>query len=59
MKDNIRNIESISITDLTLNSTNKLLVVPLLMIVYDGRKTLSLCSKDKYFDIFVKYLILL
>lgn len=54
---NIRNIESVSITDLALNSSDKLLIISSLIVVYDGGKMLNLCAKDKYFDELVKKVV--
>ncbi len=54
---NIRNIESIKIWDLVQNGTNRMLVVPAIIVMYDGGKQLNLCAKDKYFDIYVKKIV--
>lgn len=54
---NIRNIESIKVWDLVQNSEGKRLVIPAIMIIYDGGKQLNLCAKDKYFDIYVKKVV--
>jgi len=51
---NIRNIESIKLTDLVQSYDNKRIIVPSLLVVYDNGKVLNLCSRDKYFDVFVK-----
>ncbi len=52
---NIRNIESIKLWDLVSHDeSNKRIVIPAFMVIYDGGKQLNLCAKDKYFDIFVK-----
>lgn len=51
----IKNLESIKIYDLLIqNNSNKNLIIPTMMITYNGNKMLNLCSKDKYFDIYVK-----
>jgi len=51
----IKDIEEIHITDLVPSSREgKLDVLPSLFIMYDGGKYLSLCSQDKYFDVFVR-----
>lgn len=51
---NIRNLESIKVWDLVMNSSSKTLVIPAILIIYDGGKHMNLCAKDKYFDVFVK-----
>lgn len=51
---NIRNLESVKVWDLVMNSTSKTLVIPAILVVYDGGKHMNLCAKDKYFDVFVK-----
>ena len=51
----IKNIEEVNFTDLMPISTDeKIKVIPSLLIKYNGGKYLNLCSKDKYFDVFVK-----
>lgn len=50
----IENLESISITDLVQNVSGKTFIIPLVIISYDGNKTMSLCSHDKYFDVYIK-----
>ena len=45
---NIRNLEYVNFWDLHGTSDSKILVIPAIMINYDGGKTLNLCSKDKY-----------
>lgn len=56
---NIKNIESITISDMNFSSRNssKVIIVPNLLVIYDGGKTLSLCSKDKYFNTYVKKVV--
>ena len=54
---NIRHIEYINFWDLHGTKDSKILVIPAIMITYDGGKTLNLCSKDKYFDIYVKKIV--
>ncbi len=51
---NIRNLESIKIWDLVTPSPSKMIVMPTILIVYDGGKVLNLCCKDKYYDVYVK-----
>lgn len=51
---NIRNITYIKLYDIVIAKTPKIVVVPSLLINYDGGKTLNLCSKDKYFTTYVK-----
>ena len=52
---NIKDIEEIKFTDLWPSSRgDKITVLPSLYISYDGGKYLSLCSQDKYFDVFVR-----
>ena len=52
---NIKDIEEIVFSDLVPFTTNgRMNVIPNIYLRYDGGKTLVLCSKDKYFDIFVK-----
>ncbi len=55
--NNIRNLTSVKLFDLTLNASSGLLVVPSLMITYDGGKTLNLCAKDDYFNEYVRKVI--
>lgn len=54
---NIRNLESIKFWDLHGTSDSKLLVIPAIMITYDGGKNINLCAKDKYFDDFVRKIV--
>ncbi len=55
---NIRNITFIEIRELSmLQSESKEIIIPLLTIAYDGGKSLSLCSRDKYFNTFVKKVV--
>ncbi len=54
---NIRNLEFIKFWDLHSNGDSKVLVVPALMINYDGGKTINLCAKDKYFDSLVRKVV--
>jgi hypothetical protein len=51
----IKDIEEISFSDLAPSSYgDKMTVMPNLYVMYDGGKYMSLCSKDKYFDEFVR-----
>ena len=51
----IKDIEEISYQDLVPSSNEgKINVLPSLYVTYDGGKYLSLCSQDKYFDVFVR-----
>lgn len=51
----IKDIEEIAYQDLMpAKSSGKLDVLPNLYVRYDGGKYLSLCNKDKYFDVFVR-----
>ncbi len=51
----INDIEEICFSDLTPTSFgDKMTVMPNLYVMYDGGKYLSLCSKDKYFDVLVR-----
>ncbi len=54
---NIRNLEYIHFFDIHNKSDSKMLVVPALMINYDGGQTINLCAKDKYFDTFVRKVV--
>lgn len=54
---NIRNIESIKIYDLVLSKVPKLMIIPSLLISYDGGKILNLCSKDKFFNTYIKKVV--
>lgn len=54
---NIRNLESVKVWDLVQNEIGKRVIVPAIMIIYDGGKQLNLCAKDKYFDIYVKKVV--
>lgn len=51
---NIRDLKSIKVWDLITHSASKVMVLPAILITYDGDKSLNLCSKDKYYDIYVK-----
>ena len=53
---NIKNLSSIKLGSFFFirDKSGKMELVPLLTITYDGGKTLSLSSKEKYFDSFVK-----
>ena len=53
----IRNLEYVNFWDLHGTSDSKVLVIPAIMINYDGGKTLNLCAKDKYFDTFVRKVV--
>lgn len=50
----IKNIESISIKDIVQSVSEAIYVIPMLIVTYDGNKSMALCSRDKYFDEFVK-----
>ena len=52
----IKNIEEIQFSDLVItpSSSTQFIILPSLYVKYDGKKTLNLCSTDKYFDVFVK-----
>ncbi len=52
----IKDIEAIYYSDLisSVSQERRITIIPCLSIRYDGGKFLSLCSKDKYFDVFVK-----
>lgn len=54
---NIRNLESVKVWDLISSNESKLLVVPCITIMYDGGKYLSLCAKDKFFDVYVRKVV--
>lgn len=54
---NIRNIEYINISDILIPNSSKMEVIPSLFINYDGGKTINLCSRDKYFDTFVRKVV--
>lgn len=54
---NIRNIESVQVWNLMSSKESKMLVVPCVTIMYDGGKYLSLCAKDKYFDVYVRKVV--
>lgn len=53
---NIKNLTSVKLGSFMYSSeeTGKMELVPVLSITYEGGKTLSLSSKEKYFDSFVK-----
>lgn len=51
---NIRNIESINIYDIVSPGSSKLDVIPSMLVIYDGGKTINLCSRDKYFHMLVR-----
>ncbi len=52
----IKNITSIRLNGIiyTQDDKEKMELVPILSVTYDGNKSLSLTSKEKYFDAFVK-----
>lgn len=52
--NNIRNIQSLSMRDLAVPTASKREIVPLISVIYDGGKQMHYCSKDKYFDAFVR-----
>lgn len=54
---NIKNIESIKVFDVMSNSGSKILLIPAILIFYDGGKTMCLCNEDKYFDVFVRKVV--
>ena len=54
--NNIKNIKSIKIYDLLISRTSNNLLLPSILVEYDG-KVLNLCSKDEYFDELVNKLI--
>lgn len=54
---NIRNIESIKLYDMVLNSASTFSIVPALLVYFDGGKALNLCAKDEYFDTLVKKVV--
>ena len=56
---NLKNIESIDINDMILSNykSTKSLIVPALMVIYDGGKIINLCSRDDYFDTFVRKVV--
>ena len=51
---NIRNLESVKVWEFVDVFGTESLIVPAILIVYDGGKNLNLCAKDEYFDLFVK-----
>lgn len=50
---NIRNLESIKLYDMVIGDSNNTLIVPALLVYYDG-KSLNLCAKDNFFTVFAK-----
>ena len=54
---NIRNIENINIYDIVSPGSSELDIIPSMLVIYDGGKTINLCSRDKYFDTFVRKVI--
>lgn len=54
---NLRNIESIKLWDLVKNGTGKLLVIPTLLVTYDGGKYLNISANEKYFRVFVQKVV--
>lgn len=54
---NIRNIESINVYDIVSPGSSELDIIPSMLVIYDGGKTINLCSRDKYFDTFVRKVI--
>ena len=53
----LRNIESIKLWDLVKNGTGKLLVIPTLLVTYDGGKYLNISANEKYFRVFVQKVV--
>lgn len=51
---NIRNLETIKIWEMVSMSSGQDMIVPAILITYDGGKSLNLCAKDKHFDTYVK-----
>lgn len=54
---NIRNIEVVDIYDIMVPGTNKMDVIPSMLVIYDSGKTINLCSRDKYFNLLVRKVI--
>ena len=52
----IKNIESIKIYDLTsyISNDTRTILLPAMIVSYDGGKYLNLSARDKYFDVFIK-----
>lgn len=55
--NNIRNLTSVKIWDMVYNTSPSLLVVPAIMITYDGGNVINLCAKDDYFNELVRKVI--
>lgn len=51
---NIRDLTSIKIWDLISDFNSKRLILPAILITYGNNQSLNLCSKDKYYDVYVK-----
>lgn len=54
---NLHNIESIKLWDLVQNGTGKMVVIPTLLVTYDGGKYLNIGAKDKNFRVFVQKVV--
>ena len=52
----IKNLESVKVYDLTsyVQNDTRTMLLPAILIIYDGGKYLNLSAKDKYFDVFAK-----
>ncbi len=51
---NIRNLTSVKFWDMLDVKDNQKMIIPALMITYDGGKQLNITSKEKYFDVYVR-----
>ena len=54
---NLHNIESIKLWDLVQNGTGKMVVIPTLLVTYDGGKYLNIGATDKNFRVFVQKVV--
>lgn len=54
---NIKNLQSVNISDFVTNKDSKTIIIPIVSIVYDGGKTLVLSAQDKYFDTYCKKVV--
>lgn len=54
---NIKNLQSVNITDFVSDNNSSVAIIPMLTITYDSGKVLTLSSKDKYFETFCKKVV--
>ncbi len=53
----LHNLESVQLWDLTQINSDKMTIIPALLVVYDGGKYLNISAKDPHFPIFAKKVV--